>query len=196
MLYMQAILAKTKKMNAIPKIVALLFILVIGAGLVSCKKLIESIEPKSFVEKYYDQTLNHEWVVDSIRYTKFDESKKQISDEIKSVGKMVFEKPIEQQNDPVLSYGQGYMTHTYTMGGQTVIEKNAYRLKNSGTEIKYLELYFKPTAAPSFQGIESIIFDVQLINKNTYHLYRYEHLQDIKTGQWQGYLRSVIKMHR
>lgn len=171
-----------------------LFVLLIH--LTSCKKLIDSIEPKSFVDKYYDQTLNYEWVVDSIRYTKFDESKKLISDESKPVGKMVFDKPIEESNNAVLSFGQGYMTHTYTQNGQIVVEKNAYRLKNSGTEIKYLELYYKAATATSYSGVQSIIYDVQLINKNTYHLYRYEHLQDSKTGQWQGYLRSVIKMHR
>lgn len=170
--------------------------LLIALNFTSCKKLIDSIEPKSFVDKFYDKTLNHQWTVDSIRYTKYDESKKLISDEIKPVGKMVFEKPIEESNNAILYYGQGYMTHTYTQNGQTVIDKNAYRLKNSGTEIKYLELYYKPATAISYNGIESIIYDVQLIDKNTYHLYRYEHLQDIKTGQWQGYLRSVIKMHR
>lgn len=174
----------------------LVLLLAIGSNLISCKKLIESIEPKSFVDKYYDQTLNHEWTVDSIRYTKFDESKKLVSDEIKPVGKMVFEKPIEESNNAVLSFGQDYMTHTFTQNGQTIVEKNAYRLKNSGTEIKYLELYYKPATATSYIGVQSIIYDVQLIDKNNYHLYRYEHLQDIKTGQWQGYLRSVIKMHR
>ena len=170
--------------------------LAIFASLSSCKKLIDSIEPKSFVDKYYDLTLSHEWTVDSIRYTKFDESKKLISDESKPVGKMVFDKPIEESNNAILTYGQGYMTHTYTQNGQTVVEKNAYRLKNSGTEIKYLELYYKPANVASYSGVQSIIFDVQSINKTTYHLYRYEHLQDIRTGQWQGYLRSVIKMHR
>ncbi len=50
-------------------------------GFTSCKKLIESIEPKSFVEKFYDQTLNYEWTVDEFRYTKYDEAKVEISDE-------------------------------------------------------------------------------------------------------------------
>ena len=174
----------------------LVLMLVIVLSLLSCKKLIDSIEPKSFVDKYYDLTLKHEWIVDSIRYTKFDEAKKMVSDEIKPVGKMIFEKPIEESNNPILTYGQGYMTHTYTQNGQTIVDKKAYRLKNSGTEIKYLELYVKPAAATSYSGVQSIIYDVQLIDKNSYYLYRYEHLQDTRTGQWQGYLRSVIKMHR
>lgn len=173
-----------------------LLALLIALNLTSCKKLIDSIEPKSFVDKFYDQTLNHEWTVDSIRYTKYDEGKKLISDDIRAVGKLVFQKPIATQDDPALYYGQGYITHTYVQGGTTVVDKKAYRLKNSGTEIKYLEITEKPTNANSFKGFDAVIFDIQQLDKNTYHLYRYEHLQDIRTGQWQGYLRSVIKMHR
>ncbi len=170
--------------------------LLIAFNFISCKKLIDSIEPKSFVDKFYDQTLVHEWTVDSIRYTKYDESKKLISDDIRTVGKIVFQKPIESQSDPILYYGQGYMVHTYVKTGVTVVDKKAYRLKNSGTEIKYLEITEKPSNVVSFNGIDPVIFDIQQLDKNTYHLYRYEHLQDIRTGQWQGYLRSVIKMHR
>ena len=88
------------------------------------------------------------------------------------------------------------MVHTYVKTGVTVVDKKAYRLKNSGTEIKYLEITEKPSNVVSFNGIDPVIFDIQQLDKNTYHLYRYEHLQDIRTGQWQGYLRSVIKMHR
>jgi len=173
-----------------------LLILFIALSLTSCKKLIDSIEPKDFVEKFYDQTLSHEWTVDSVRYTKYNESKILISDDIRTVGKIVFQKPIEAHNDPALNYGQGYMTHTYVQSGATVIDKKAYRLKNSGTEIKYLEITEKPANIASFKGIDAVIFDIQKLDKNTYHLYRYEHLQDSRTGQWQGYLRSIIKMHR
>lgn len=170
--------------------------LLVALNFTSCKKLIDSIEPKSFVDKFYDQTLNHEWTVDSVRYTKYDESKKLISDDIRTVGKIVFQKPIEKQDDPILYYGQGYMIHTYIKGGSSIVDKKAYRLKNSGTEIKYLEIMEKPINVASFKGMDAVIFDIQQLDKNVYHLYRYEHLQDIKTGQWQGYLRTVIKMHR
>ncbi len=173
-----------------------LLMILIALNFTSCKKLIDSIEPKSFVEKFYDKTLNHEWIVDSIRYTKFDESKKLISDDIRTVGKIIFQKPIQTESDPALYYGQGYMIHTYMQNGASVVDKKAYRLKNSGTEIKYLEITEKPTNSATFKGFNEVIFDIQQLDKNNYNLYRYEHLQDIRNGQWQGYLRSVIKMHR
>ena len=83
------------------------------------------MEPRSFVEKFYDITLNHEQTFDSVRYTKYDESKKLISDDRRTVGKIEFQKPIETENDPAIYYRQGYIIHTYVQSGLTIIDKKA-----------------------------------------------------------------------
>lgn len=174
--------------------VAFFFIVCIFSG---CD-LAEKLEPKDFVEVFYDKMAEKEWTVDSIRYTRYDAKGSLEYDNIRPVGKMIFypaeRLPANLKPDVVGTY-MGVMFHTYTDKGIQRTDTTAWQPKNSGTTIPYISLHH-----PNYQAGPGVftetIYDIKEVTDNSFVFIRDERIVDDRIGQYQGTLRSAYKMHR
>ncbi|MBC7744741.1 MAG: hypothetical protein H7096_06525 [Flavobacterium sp.] len=161
----------------------------------SCEKL-KNLEPKSFADKF-EGKIAGEWTVDSIKYSSFDVSKHQISEQIMPVGKITFMKTDDSHGDD-LRAAQGYMYHSYLKNGITITDTTAYSYDvNNGSdlEVKYFKIHNRGTDR-TFISSPTVIFDIKEVSKSLFKIERFERLVDMTNGQEKGFLRSVFKMHR
>lgn len=157
--------------------------------------LVEKLEPKDFVEVFENKIINKDWIVDSIKYTRTSEIGAFIYDSVKTVGKMRFKKHEDVANVVGIGPTQGLMFHTYLKDGITKTDTNAWNPHNSGTTIPYFDIsYVSVFPYINYELGYKVIYDIKEVSDNKFHLVRYERIQ-YNNGQYDGYLRSVIKMH-